>query len=452
MLSLIFVSFFVVLLGLGFSMTLSYGAAFIIPAIATGFTQYDMMSIVEWLCKAAGKSTYVAIALFVVSGNIMSKGKLTEQIFAFFQYFLGKSRSCIPMVAVLTAIFYGMISGSGMAVVAAVGAMVLPMLIDYGYDRAFFAAMLAAAGSLGQLIPPSSAILQYCAMAGTDEGQMFKVGAVIGFTCAIVLLALTLIHCRKDTGDMEKSRKAYESLKAEGFAKVVGTSIWGLLSPVIILGGIFSNLLSVVEAAAISVVYACIVSLFIYKSLDLKGLWEAFKGSVKNVASVAMMLAFAVAFSSLLDVFHGGDIIAAAITSVLSTPTAFIIASVVVMSIGMMFMNPIAIIVPIVAPIAASFGIDPMVYGAGMSGIVAIGSLTPPFGCIPVYYVTDRKGASDDNCKESASVLGRYDTDYFDLYAFPAVKCVGIPIKTGRIMYGIQTHWRTDSGWYRLCK
>lgn len=380
MLSLIFVSFFVVLLGLGFSMTLSYGAAFIIPAIATGFTQYDMMSIVEWLCKAAGKSTYVAIALFVVSGNIMSKGKLTEQIFAFFQYFLGKSRSCIPMVAVLTAIFYGMISGSGMAVVAAVGAMVLPMLIDYGYDRAFFAAMLAAAGSLGQLIPPSSAILQYCAMAGTDEGQMFKVGAVIGFTCAIVLLALTLIHCRKDTGDMEKSRKAYESLKAEGFAKVVGTSIWGLLSPVIILGGIFSNLLSVVEAAAISVVYACIVSLFIYKSLDLKGLWEAFKGSVKNVASVAMMLAFAVAFSSLLDVFHGGDIIAAAITSVLSTPTAFIIASVVVMSIGMMFMNPIAIIVPIVAPIAASFGIDPMVYGAGMSGIVAIGSLTPPFG------------------------------------------------------------------------
>lgn len=97
MLSLIFVSFFIVLLGLGFSMTLSYGAAFIIPAIATGFTQYDMMSIVEWLCKAAGKSTYVAIALFVVSGNIMSKGKLTEQIFAFFQYFLGKSRSCIPM-------------------------------------------------------------------------------------------------------------------------------------------------------------------------------------------------------------------------------------------------------------------------------------------------------------------------------------------------------------------
>ncbi len=380
MLSLIFISFFVVLLGLGFSMTLSYGAAFIIPAIAGGFTQYDMMSIVEWLCKAAGKSTYVAIALFVVSGNIMSKGKLTEQIFAFFQYFLGKSRSCIPMVAVLTAIFYGMISGSGMAVVAAVGAMVLPMLIDYGYDRAFFAAMLAAAGSLGQLIPPSSAILQYCAMAGTDEGQMFKVGAVIGFTCAIVLLMLTLIHCRKDTGDMEKSRKAYESLKAEGFAKVVGTSIWGLLSPVIILGGIFSNLLSVVEAAAISVVYACIVSLFIYKSLDLKGLWEAFKGSVKNVASVAMMLAFAVAFSSLLDVFHGGDVIAAAITSVLSTPTAFIIASVVVMSIGMMFMNPIAIIVPIVAPIAASFGIDAMVYGAGMSGIVAIGSLTPPFG------------------------------------------------------------------------
>lgn len=380
MLALIFTSFFIVLIGFGFSMTLSYGAAFIIPAFATGFSQYNMENIVQWLCSAAGKTTYVAIALFVVSGNIMSQGKLTEQIFAFFQYFLGRSKSCIPIVAVLTAIFYGMISGSGMAVVAAVGAMVLPMLIEYGYNRAFFAAMLAAAGSLGQLIPPSSAILQYCAMAGTDESDMFKVGAVIGFTCAAALVIITLIHCQKDTGDTEKSLKAYEELKAQGFGKVVGTSIWGLLSPVIILGGIFTNLLSVVEAAAVSVVYACFVSLFIYKSLDLKGLWEAFKGSVKNVASVAMMLAFAVAFSSLLDVFNGGEVIASAITSVLSTPTAFVIASVVVMSVGMMFMNPIAIIVPIVAPIAASFGLDPMVYGAGMAGIVAIGSLTPPFG------------------------------------------------------------------------
>ncbi len=380
MLALIFTSFFIVLIGLGFSMTLSYGAAFIIPAFATGFSEYNMENIVQWLCSAAGKTTYVAIALFVVSGNIMSQGKLTEQIFAFFQYFLGKSKSCIPIVAVLTAIFYGMISGSGMAVVAAVGAMVLPMLIEYGYNRAFFAAMLAAAGSLGQLIPPSSAILQYCAMAGTNETDMFKVGAVIGFTCAAALVIITFIHCRKDTGNMEKSLKAYEELKAHGFSKVVGTSIWGLLSPVIILGGIFTNILSVVEAAAVSVVYACIVSLFIYKSLDLKGLWDAFKGSVKNVASVAMMLAFAVAFSSLLDVFNGGEVIAKAITSVLSTPSAFIVASVVVMSVGMMFMNPIAIIVPIVAPIAASFGIDPMVYGAGMAGIVAIGSLTPPFG------------------------------------------------------------------------
>ncbi len=242
MLALIFTSFFVVLIGMGFSMTLAYGAAFIIPAFATGFSQYNMESIVQWLCSAAGKTTYVAIALFVVSGNIMSQGKLTEQIFAFFQYFLGRSKSCIPIVAVLTAIFYGMISGSGMAVVAAVGAMVLPMLIEYGYNQAFFAAMLAAAGSLGQLIPPSSAILQYCAMAGTDESDMFKVGAVIGFTCAAALVAITFFHCRKDTGDTEKSMKAYEELKAQGFAKVVGTSVWGLMTGIILIYMLFPQL------------------------------------------------------------------------------------------------------------------------------------------------------------------------------------------------------------------
>lgn len=380
MIGTIFIVFFAVLLACGFSMVSAYGAAFVIPAFLTGGSLYGMEEIVTWLTNAAGKTTYVAIALFVVSGNMMSQGQLTEKIFDVFRYFLGSFRSCIPLVAVLTAIFYGMISGSGMAVVAAVGAMVLPILIDYGYDRLFFACMIAAAGSLGQLIPPSSAILQYCAMAGTDESQMFKVGAVIGFTCAAALIIITLLHCRKDVGDQAKIQSSYQDLKEKGIGKVIGHGIWGIMSPVIILGGIFSNLLTVVEAAAVSVVYASIVSLFIYKSLDLKGVWKAILGSVKNVASVAMMLAFAVAFSSLMDIFNGGEIIGNAITSVLSSPAAFIFASIVVMSIGMMFMNPIAIIVPIVAPIAASFGIDPMVYGAGMSGIVAIGSLTSPFG------------------------------------------------------------------------
>ncbi|WP_455542182.1 TRAP transporter large permease subunit [Intestinibacter sp.] len=380
MITLIFGSFFSILILLGFSMVVAYSAAFILPALVTSGSLYGMQDIVSWLLSAAGKTTYVAIALFVVSGNIMSEGKLTEKIFEIFQYFLGRFKSCIPIVAVLTAIFYGMISGSGMAVVAAVGAMVLPILIEFGYERAFFAAMLAAAGSLGQLIPPSSAILQYCAIAGTDESQMFKVGAVIGLTCAAALIILTLVHCRKDTGDTKKIQESYKKLKARGFKDVMSKSIWAILSPVIILGGIFTETLSVVEAAAISVVYASFVAVFIYKSLDLNGLWNAFVGSVKNVASVAMMLAFAVAFGQLMDIFKGGEIIGSAITSVLSSPNAFIFASVIIMSIGMMFMNPIAIIVPIVAPIAASFGIDPMVYGAGMAGIVAIGSLTPPFG------------------------------------------------------------------------
>lgn len=391
MISLIFGSFFSILLFLGFSMVLAYSVAFIVPSIITGGTIYGMQDIVYWLLSAAGKSTYVAIALFVVSGNIMSEGKLTEKIFEFFQYFLGKFKSCIPIVSVMTAIFYGMISGSGMAVVAAVGAMVLPILIEFGYDRVFFAAMLAAAGSLGQLIPPSSAILQYCAMAGTDEGQMFKIGAIIGFTCAAALIILTLIHCRKDKGNQEKIQASYQSLKARGFKDVFGKSIWAILSPAIILGGIFTETLSVVEAAAISVVYACFVSICIYKSLDLNGLWKAFLGSVKSVASVAMMLAFAVAFGQLMDMFQGAQIIGKGITSVLSSPSAFIFASIVIMSIGMMFMNPIAIIVPVVAPIAASFGIDPLVYGAGMAGIVAIGSLTPPFG-VSLYIIAPISG------------------------------------------------------------
>ena len=379
MIGLVFGVFFVVLLVLGFPMVAAYGAAFIVPSF-TGENLYSMQDIVGWLTSAAGKTTYVAIALFVVSGNLMSEGQLTEKIFDIFAFFFGKFKACMPIAAVLTAIFYGMISGSGMAVVAAVGAMVLPFLIKLKYDRLFFAAMLSAAGSLGQLIPPSSAILQYCALAGTDENQMFRVGAVMGFSCAVALVIITLLHCRKDTGDQKKIQESYQKLRERGFWNVFKVSIWGILSPAIILGGIFTEVLTVVEAAAIAVVYAAFVSVCIYKTLDLKGLWNAVVGSVKSVASVALILAFGVAFSNLMNVFNGGEIIGNAITSVLSSPPAFILASIILMSIGMMFMNPIAIVVPIVAPIAASFGIDPMVYGAGMAGIVAIGSLTPPFG------------------------------------------------------------------------
>lgn len=379
MIALIFIIFCVALIVFGLPMVSSYGLAFIAPAFLTG--SYSMADVVKWLTNAAGNSsTYVAIALFVVSGNIMSKGQLTEKIFDIFSFFFGRFRACLPVAAVLTAIFYGMISGSGIAVVAAVGGMVLPYLIEVGYDTLFFAAMLAAAGSLGQLIPPSSAILQYCALSGDSDTLMFKVGAVIGFTCGALLIIMTILHCRKDGGNEKMIRENYENLKKKGFWKVFSTSIWALMSPVMILGGIFSELLTVVEAAAIAVVYAVFVAVFIYKTLDFKSLWKTFVGSVKSVSSMAMMLAYGVAFSSLMKIFNGDEIIANAITSVLTTPTAFIVASVIIMSIGMMLMNPIAIIVPIVAPIAASFGIDPYVYGAGMAGIVAIGSLTPPFG------------------------------------------------------------------------
>ena len=310
----------------------------------------------------------------------MSKGKLTERLFDIFAFFLGKTRSCFPMVAVITALFYGMISGSGIAVIAAVGGMVLPYLIDMGYSSVYFAAMLACAGALGQLIPPSSAILQWCAITGDDTASMFKCAMVIGFTCGAFLLVLTWIHCRNDMGDRKKINEMYEKLQAKGLGKVFSESIWALLCPVIILGGIFSNVLSVAEAASVSVIYAAVVALFIYKTLDLKGLWMAFVESVKGVAGVAMLLAFAASFGQLLNAFNGSEIISAAVSSVFTTPVAFITASIVIMTVAMFFMNPSAIVAPLLSPVLDVFGINRAAFGAGLSGLGAIGSLTPPFG------------------------------------------------------------------------
>ena len=387
MLALIFILMLAPMLLMGLSMVASYGLAFVVPSLVTGQSVFSLADIVGWLCSAAAKDTYVAIALFVISGELMSKGRLTERIFNIFGYLFGSSRSCFPVVAVITSLFYGMISGSGIAVVAAVGCMVLPYLVEMGYDVVYFAAMLACAGALGQLIPPSSAILQGFTIIEASIGEgyttlndQFKVAMVIGLTCGAFLLLMTVLHCRKDGGDRDKIQAKVQELRSMGFGKVFYNSVFALLCPVIVLGGIFSNLFSTAEAAAVSVVYAAVVSLLIYKTVTLREMWQTILGSVKAVAKLAMLLAFAVSFAKLLGAFELNDIIAGAVSSAFGTPTAFLLGSIAIMSIAMLFMNPGAIVGPIVNPVAQKFGIDITVFAVSQAGIGAIGSLTPPFG------------------------------------------------------------------------
>lgn len=387
MLALIFTLMLAPMILMGLSMVASYGLAFVIPSLVTGQSVFSLADIVGWLCSAAAKDTYVAIALFVISGELMSKGRLTERIFNIFGYLFGNSRSCFPVVAVITSLFYGMISGSGIAVVAAVGCMVLPYLVEMGYDVVYFAAMLACAGALGQLIPPSSAILQGFTIIEASIGEgfttlndQFKVAMVIGLTCGAFLLLMTVLHCRKDGGDQDKIQAKVKELRAMGFGKVFYDSVFALLCPVIVLGGIFSGVFSTAEAAAVSVVYAAIVSLFIYKTVTLQEMWQTILGSVKAVAKLAMLLAFAVSFAKLLGAFNLNDIIANAVSSAFGTPTAFLLGSIAIMSVAMLFMNPGAIVGPIVNPVAQKFGIDITVFAVSQAGIGAIGSLTPPFG------------------------------------------------------------------------
>lgn len=387
MLALIFILMLAPMIFMGLSMVASYGLAFVIPSLATGQSVFSLADIVGWLCSAAARDTYVAIALFVISGELMSKGRLTERIFNIFGYLFGNARSCFPLVAVITSLFYGMISGSGIAVVAAVGCMVLPYLVEMGYDVVYFAAMLACAGSLGQLIPPSSAILQGLPIiesvlgeGATNLNDQFKVAMVIGLTCGAFLLIMTVLHCRKDGGDRDKIQAKVRELRSLGFGKVFYDSIFALLCPVIVLGGIFSNIFSTAEAAAVSVVYAAIVALFIYKTVTIRELWDTILGSVKAVAKLAMLLAFAVSFAKLLGAFDLNEVISGAVSAAFGTPTAFILGSIAIMSIAMLFMNPGAIVGPIIYPVAQRFGINITVFSVCSSGVGAIGSLTPPFG------------------------------------------------------------------------
>lgn len=151
---------------------------------------------------------------------------------------------------------------------------------------------------------------------------------------------MTILHCRKDGGDREKIEAKVKELRSESFGKVFYDSIFALLCPAIVLGGIFSGVFSTAEVAAISVVYAAFVSLVIYKTVTLQELWRTILNSVRSVAKLAMLLAFAVSFAKLLAAFNLNDVIATAVSAAFGTPTAFILGSVIIMSVAMLFMNP----------------------------------------------------------------------------------------------------------------
>ena len=350
-----------------FDPSFTVGAKYLIRAMFGGLDSFPLL----------------AVPMFVLSGIIMAKGGISRKIFDIFAYFFGRFTAGLPCAVIVTCLFYGAISGSAPATVAAVGSMTIPILIGLGYDKTFSTSLVAVAGGLGVIIPPSIPFIMFGMASGASVSNLFLAGIIPGFVIALLLMSYAVFYCRKNGEDKARIEEEIGKLHEKGFGKVFKESFWAILSPVIVLGCIYTGVTSPTEAAVISVYYALIVSLFIYKEIKFSDLWSILVEAIKTFTPILFILATSTAFSRVLTLMQVPQTVSAFILGNFSSKVVILLViNAFLLIVGMVMDTTPAILIltPILLPIAQSIGVDPIQFGVIMVVNLAIGFVTPPIG------------------------------------------------------------------------
>ena len=374
---------FVVLVVISIPIASSMAITSFLPWLADSSFAAGPVYLIRSIASGLDSVPYLAIPMFILSGTIMSKGAISEKLFDFISYFIGKKRAGLPCAVIITCLFFGALSGSATATVAAVGSMTIPVLVALNYDKVFATALVAVAGGLGVIIPPSIPMIVYATVAGVSVGDMFIAGIIPGILIAVCLMLYTYYYCWKHGEDKERINEVVDKIRDKGFGKLLRESFWALLTPVIILGSIYGGLATPTEAAVISVFYSLIVSLFIYKSLKPKDLIHIFKESVEYCLPALFILATAAAFARVLAILQMPQNLGIWIGSTFGTKMTLLIAiNIFLLFLGMVMDTTPAIVIvaPILAPIVTGMGVNAVHFGIIVIVNLAIGFVTPPIG------------------------------------------------------------------------
>lgn len=374
---------FVICLMIAIPVSISLGIASVLPgAFDPSFTA-SATYVIRSMFGGLDSFPLLAVPMFVLSGIIMARGGISKKLFDVFAYFMGNRTAGMPCAVIVTCLFYGAISGSGPATVAAVGSMTIPILADLGYDRKFATAVVAVAGGLGVIIPPSIPFIMYGMASGASVSDLFLAGIIPGLLIGGLLMIYAVFYCKKNGEDKERIREVVGELHKKGFLAVLKESILALLSPVIILGCIYTGVASPTEAAVISVFYALIISLFAYRTIHLKDIWAILVESIRTYAPIMFILAASVAFSRVLTLMQVPQAISAWILGNFTNKIILLLViNLFLLLVGMVMDTTPAILIltPILLPIVQAIGMNPIQFGVIMVVNLAIGFVTPPIG------------------------------------------------------------------------
>ncbi len=335
--------------------------------------------LVRTLVTATDSFPLLAIPFFMLAGELMAKGGISRRLINVASAFCGRYTGGLATVSIVTCMFFAAISGSGPATVAAVGGIMIPAMMDKGYEKNFSSAIVAAAGSIGVVIPPSIPMVVYCSTVGTvSVSAMFLAGVGPGLLIGLTLVLVSYITSRKRGFHGEERRyTAREKLH------VLNEGKWSLLVPVIILGGIYGGIFTATEAAGVAVFYGLIVGLFVYKELNLSNLIEAFRDAALTTGKVLIIMGAATTFGRILTMEQIPTRIAAYITSLTTNKILILLAiNILLLFIGcfMEALSSIILLTPILLPIVTAVGVDPLHFGIIFVVNMSISFITPPLG------------------------------------------------------------------------
>ncbi len=353
-----------------FSIMLSAVAVLVVGDVSLGMVAQRMFASVN-------SFPLVAVPFFILAGDLLANGAISKYLVAFAESFLGMIKGGLSIISVVVAMFFAAISGSGAATTAAVGATLIPQLKERGYKEDQSAALIAAAGTIGVVIPPSVPMVLYAVAAGNGVtvNRLFANGFVPGLMMGGILIAISLyqayMHSYPKGGSFEFKRFVVSFLQA----------VPGIIMPAIILGGIFSGKFTTTEAAAVAVVYALFASFVIYRDMTFPKLFDIMKGSAKTSAVIMIIIACSGPFGWVLASYSIPDAIANAVLSVSTNKYILMTLVAVIIIIAGVFMetsSAIIILTPVFLPLVQGLGVDLIHFGILFVVGIAIGMITPP--------------------------------------------------------------------------
>jgi C4-dicarboxylate transporter DctM subunit len=345
--------------------------------VALSMVDFTLYTVIQKMFNALNSATLMAIPGFVFAGIIMSKGGISFYLIEALKSWVGHIRGGLAVITILACMIFAAISGSSPATAAAIGSIMIPGMVNAGYGKRYAMGLVAAAGTLGILIPPSIPLIIYGSVAEESIGKLFAAGILPGIMLGVILLISAIIHARKHN---------YGKLPKEPMDvrwKKTGKAIWGFLLPVIILGGIYSGIVTPTEAAFVSCFYGLIVSIFIYKELPFSKFREVLKESINITSMIFLVISAAMIFGMFLTTEQVPQDFATWIEASTSNKWIFMIGVNLMFFVMGMFLDSVAIILitlPILLPVLALFDINVIHFAIIMTINMELAMITPPVG------------------------------------------------------------------------